>query len=310
MTTIPQQPQQSHRKAPGILRLLPETLPFYKYQYTIDKKTGRLPSSSRKRRQKQKQNDLNSAEQQPDTMGNTNDNVIPNAPLHNQNNSVDSKSGFTLFFFVDSTNRQSLLALPLVSRWFHHALSSSTTGDDISNYGDINNDENDIRAGRNNNNNNNNRIICIPNHPSPHEIDTHNSTINAANSSDPIVQASINSSTTSITGKCPTASMLSNTGFYHLPFLHSKRLPLLHLLGANRVPCVIVVSNTNGRIVTRLGWEAIEREMSVLEQWLLLVENKKECDGDDRGFESEAVKQWSVGNSGLPFWWHLLSWIV
>lgn len=238
----------SSQPAPGILRLLPETLPFYPYRENLD--TGRHRTNLHRRKQ-----------HYPDEEDNAVD-VDPNAPLHR------SSSGFTLFFFVDSTNRQSLIAIPLVSQWFHHTLSEST-------------------------------VICTPNHPVQRQISLRDAT------SDPIIQSSINSSITPAAKQ--HVSMLSNTGFYHLPFLHPKRLPLLHLLGATRVPCVIVVSNDTGRIVTRYGWEAIERE----------VRSKDKKDGDvgneigsNSCFQSHIVNEWMKGNSGLPFWWHLLSWIL
>jgi len=274
-------PQPPRRKAPGILRLLPETLPFYPFCQT----NGRVHSNPRKRKQKNADDDAERDYAR---------NINPNASLDQNNN--DNGAGFTLFFFVDATNRQSLTAIPMVSKWFHHALN---------NY-----DNNDESSG--------NRIICIPNHPSPREINLRNS------NSDPIVQASINSSaTTSVAKEQVVLSMLLNTGFYHLPFLHPKRLFLLHLLGATRVPSVIVVSNGNGRIVTRYGWEAINREGGMLEQWIESnwIENKKgdgdnEHDGQDEEggstshFESQVVTAWSDGKSGLPLWWHLLGWIL
>lgn len=229
-------------------------------------------------------------------------NMIPNAPLHYNliglNNSSTGAS-FTLFFFVDSTNRQSLSAIPIVSFWFRHAL--------------YNNDDID---------GNENRIICIPNHPSQYEINIRDS------SSDPTILAIINNSST-----VPSATrhsqmllhpMLLNTGFYHLPFHHPQRLPLLHLLNATRVPSVIVVHNSTGRIVTQYGWEAVEREYwGGLKQWAdcnkKWIENQNldahEENNDDVRclacrFESLVIKDWCMGRSGLPFHWHVLSWIL
>eukprot|EP00579_Thalassiosira_antarctica_P014112 CAMPEP_0201948778 /NCGR_PEP_ID=MMETSP0903-20130614/55639_1 /ASSEMBLY_ACC=CAM_ASM_000552 /TAXON_ID=420261 /ORGANISM="Thalassiosira antarctica, Strain CCMP982" /LENGTH=290 /DNA_ID=CAMNT_0048491973 /DNA_START=54 /DNA_END=922 /DNA_ORIENTATION=+ len=287
----PQQQQQSEqqpprRRAPGILRLLPETLPFYTYyEYLRNNKQRRLQTI--------KQQDLDVESVQLNATdadvadnneimriifkGDHQADMIPNAPLHwtcdEKKILLKKAAGFTLFFFVDSTNRQSLLAMPLVSQWFHHAL----------------NDDRDESSG--------NRVICIPNHPGPKEINLRNS------NSDPIIQATINSSITSA-AKQQILAMLINTGFYHLPFLHPTRLSLLHLLGATRVPCVIVVSNDTGRIVTRYGWEGIKREMGTLEQWIESnsIENKS-CYGDkldrvdtDEGstphFESQVVKEW------------------
>lgn len=269
MSGLRQPQMKQQRKAPGILRLLPETLPLYPFCQTDGR---RLHTNPRKK----KNIDVE------DVAGSGERNMIPNEPLR-MNNDV----GFTLFFLVDSTNRHSLLALPKVSNWCHHALNCD--GGESSG----------------------NRIICIPNHPSRKEISLRD--IN----SDPILQASINSSVvTSVVAKHQILSMLLGTGFYHLPFLHPKRLPLLHLLGANRVPSVIVVSNQTGRIVTRYGWEAIDREGGHLEQWIErnLIESKK--DSHDNGgcstshFESWIIKEWRSGKSGLPLWWYLLGWVL
>ena len=278
--------QLPQRKAPGILRLLPDTLPFYPYHQIDSSKHRQLHHGRRKRRGHDIENvkpDLAPGDSAGD--GSTDEagfDRVQHAPLEIATNTKGK--GFTLFFFVDSTNRQSLLAMPIVSKWFEHAL--------------------------NNNNQNENRLVCIPNQPSPHEINMRNS------NSDPIAQAAINSSTTSVS-KANVLSTLLNTGFYHLPFLHPKRLPLIHLLGATRVPCVIVVSNSTGRIISRYGWEAIERESSSLEEWTKNtgIGNKK-YDGEDRGdgstpyFESEVKDAWGNGQSGLPMWWHLLGWIL
>jgi len=286
-------PSQPRRRAPGLLRLLPETLPFYSYDSCQKQKNGcHLRTNSRRRRDSYQGRVPSNAE---DLADRDEINVIPIHPLQNikscGQNSTENGAEFTLFFFVDSTNRQSLLAMPKVSCWFHNVLE----------------DGRDESTG-------NNRVICIPNHPSPNEISFRDS------NSDPIIQASINSSVTSI-AKQQIMPMLRGSGFYHLPYLHARRLPLLHLLGATRVPSIIVVSNDTGRIVTRYGWEAIDRDGSKLDQWMdrIWIENKK-ADGDklsqEKGedftshFESLVVKEWSNGKSGLPFWWHLLSWII
>ena len=208
--------------------------------------------------------------------------TVPDAHLN-----LTAISGeFTLFFFADSTNRQSLLAIPIVSKWFHYSLHKKgitihKDGDDGISYGCSGN-----------------KIICVPNHPS---------TSSATEESSP---------------------MLHHTGFYQLPFHHSTRLPLLHMLGATRVPSLIVVRNDTGRIVTRYGWEAVEREGGagcLLENWLQSnhFENKKfdgelyndegECDDNEgtelKFFESQIVHAWRNGESGLPLWWRTLSWI-
>ena len=262
-----------HRILPGILRLLPETLPFYPYSQT----TGDPLRLLKKRGRKQEQEDGESTDHKTN---------ITNRPLQSISGDNDS-STYTLFFFVDSTNRQSLLAIPKVSQWFHHALDN---GEDEYN-------NNHHRSG--------NRVICIPNHTLPNEINLSNST------SDPIMQAAINSSLSSSVSK-QQMSMLLNSGFYHLPFIHPKRVPLLHMLGANRVPSIIVVSNKTGRIITRYGWEAIERECTKLEEYIKSewTGNKKDTHEDTTTFESHVVNDWSEGKSGLPLWWRLLSWIM
>jgi len=259
--------QLQTRRAPGLLRALPETLPFYPYYRTNSK-----PLRLNKKAKKQKDIDAE--------LNDGSDIFIANKPLHSAN-----ELGFTLFFFVDSTNRQSLQhAIPKVSRWFHYVL-------------------NDYCGGSDSRRNNTSRVICIPNNSSPHEIDM------SSNTSDPIMQANINSSLTSSVSKQQQGmSMLEKTGFYHLPFLHPKRLALLHLLGANRVPSIIVVSDETGRIITRYGWEAIEREISTLDQYIERVENKKDIDEDF--FLSQVVQAWFEGKSGLPLWWTLFGWIM
>ena len=48
------------------------------------------------------------------------------------------------------------------------------------------------------------------------------------------------------------------TGFYHLPWDHSNRSALLHLLAVTRIPTLVVVSNHDGRRITDRGIAAIE----------------------------------------------------
>ena len=190
------------RKAPGILRLLPECLPFYPYKTAQNKHQWRC----RQRRSLDK------------TMlslvnGDYQAGVIPNAPLRRACDDealLRLNGGFTLFFLVDSTNRQSLSALPIVSQWCHHAL----------------------------NHGGNDTCVCIPNHP---VTANENDLCHFSDSNLP-------------TAKEQVSHMLSNTGFYHLHFSHPKRIFLLKILGVTRVPCVVVVSNADGRIVTRYGW--------------------------------------------------------
>lgn len=259
--------QPTSRRSPGILRLLPETLPFYPYHETDNK-----PLRIYKKKTEKRDDESGSNHHVCD--------MLPSKPLHMVNTTDDSSSSFTLFFFVDSTNRQSLMAVPKVSKWF----------DCVSNIGQ------------------DSRVICIPNYPSPHEIKVGDS------SSDPIIQANINSSITkSVTRQQQVIPMMLNTGFYLLPFIHPKRLPLIHMLGATRVPSVVVVSNDSGRIITRYGWEAIEKESKWIESnW---IDNKKDREGEEHSsrsteFESQVVKDWGNGKSGLPLWWHLLGWIM
>jgi hypothetical protein len=85
---------------------------------------------------------------------NDNDNggFIPNQQL-NQSRIVN---GFTLFFFVDATNIQSLNAISKVSYWFHVVLSNRQQ--EVGNEG---------RVGTTNNS----RVICITNHPSVEELE-------------------------------------------------------------------------------------------------------------------------------------------
>ena len=48
------------------------------------------------------------------------------------------------------------------------------------------------------------------------------------------------------------------TGFYLLPWDHSNRSALLHLLAVTRIPTLVVVSNHDGRRITDSGIAAIE----------------------------------------------------
>jgi len=190
--------------------------------------------------------------------------VIPNAPLRRACDDealLRLNGGFTLFFLVDSTNRQSLSALPIVSQWCHHAL----------------------------NHGGNDTCVCIPNHPV------------TANEND---LCHLSSDSNLPTAKEQVSHMMSNTGFYHLHFSHPKRIFLLKILCVTRVPCVVVVSNADGRIVTRYGWEAIEREMDDERV------RAKIDDGSAPPFESRVIKEWKNGKSGLPLWWHLLGWLL
>lgn len=281
-------------RPPGILTVLPETLTYYPYR--DDDGGGR--QYLHKKRGRKRQNDSEQIIAIEEFGCQTE--LIPDKSLGliSADKAINNKSGFTLFFFCDSNNRQSLNSIPIISKWCYYALNC---GDSDTSNGSGNRKSSDTS-----------RVICIPNQPSPHEINVHNSTI------DPISQASINAtSTTGSATKGHVLSILKGTGFYHLPFLHKSRLPLLHLLGATRVPSVIVVSNATGRIVTRYGWEAIEREGGpggLLERWIdtSIVANKKGDDGNVESafFESNVASEWKLGKSGLPLWWHIVSFIL
>ncbi|KAL7464883.1 hypothetical protein ACHAXS_005213 [Conticribra weissflogii] len=255
------------RRAPGILALLPETLPYYPYHQDIANSGEKFIYRRRWRsvaRQNERTNEEGTGHGQSECGFEASLNIFP------RENSPKKGGGggdFTLFFFVDFTNRQSLLAIPMMSKWFHHAL----------NY-------NEHCVG--------NRIICIPNHP--------------ATSAEQILP------------------FLRHSGFFHLPFYHSSRLPLLHMLNATRVPSLIVLRNDCGRIVTQYGWEAVEREAGsggLLNEWIerILLRSEEYKKNDqvferDEGiefevFESRVTDAWRNGESGLPLWWHALSWI-
>ena len=238
-----------------------------------------------------------------DNNDSNNGGYIPNQQLTTQscNNNVD---GFTLFFFVDATNIQSLNAITKVSTWFHVVFNRQQEGDDE-------------RVGTTNDS----RVICITNHPSVGEIEDNN--IIDQEEDTMTIRHNIHTSSTVIPSCC-CCPMLINSGFFHIPFHNNKRQALLHLLGVTRVPTIVVVNNNDGRIVTRYGWEAIEREYHILENWIVECDlisgrNKKDDDDDDgcsgrdgevRRFESNVVLEWVKGNSGLPLSWHLLSWII
>ena len=120
-----------------------------------------------------------------------------------------------------------------------------------------------------------NRVNCIPNHPvSSHDI-----------------------------------PILSNTGFYELPFEHASCSALLHLWNATRVPSIIIVRNSNRMVIAHCGWEAIEREGvdgGVLDQWIDsdALEAKKggnERNNDSkksliirRRYDCQVVNKWKV----------------
>ncbi len=291
------QPEQTKpRRPPGILTVLPEVLTYYSY---MDDGVGGRQYLPKRRGRLKRQNDSEQIIAIEEFGCQTEIEPDKSLGLISADKNINDKSGFTLFFFCDSNNRQSLNSIPIISKWCHYALNCGGSNTNNGNGDGILSDTS--------------RVICIPNQPSPHEINVRDSTI------DSISQASINA--TSTTGSAAKGghvlSILKGTGFYHLPFLHKSRLPLLHLLGATRVPSVIVVSNATGRIVTRYGWEAIEREGGpggLLERWIdtSFVANKKGDDGNDEPscFASNVVSEWKLGRSGLPLWWHIVSFIL
>ena len=299
------------RLPPGMLRILPETLPFYPYYCQASSPSQEKyilnPRKQKKKHLVEKYWTPPLHEDENALSNNSHGNniggkcrvMIPNMPLQQNNTSTiptnnnnDKAVSFTLFFFADSTNRHSLSAIPAVSSWFQHAFYRSTN-DDTGNITE-------------------NRVICIPNHPLPSES---NVVHDPSSSSDPTIHATIHSATeTKSSQMIMLHPMLIHTGFYHLPFHHPKRLPLIRLLNATRVPSIIVVDNGSGRIVTQYGLEAVEREY--------LGKLKQGIDNDNIGwdgnqnptdnhyFESKVVDDWRKGKSGLPLHWHLLSWIL
>jgi hypothetical protein len=166
---------------------------------------------------------------------NDNGGFIPNQQL-NQSCIVN---GFTLFLFVDATNIQSLNAISKASYWFHVVFSNRqhegnkgrvvTTNDSI--------------------------VICITNHPSVEELEE-----DIIGQEEDVTIRHIHTSSKAV----PSCPLLTNSGFFHITFHHDKRQALLHLLGVTRVPTIVVVNNVDGWIVTRYGWEAIDREYDTL----------------------------------------------
>ena len=244
-------------KMRGILTALPCSLPFH--PYNDDYPSHRISHNKYKYQRRRAEE----VRHHNDPEGAT-DNFITDEPIYPSNTDDDS---FTLFLFVDGANRQSLLAISVVSKWFQYALK---------NRGDIDGSSRQ----QNSKSHSGSRVICIPNH----------STENNRNS-----------------------SMLHNTGFYELPFDHASRLTLLHLMNATRVPSIVVVRNNTGRIITHLGWEAIEREGmdgGPLDVWIKrnAFDVKKGMELlDYNDFDSRVVGEWRKGRSGLPCWWHVLS---
>ncbi|KAL7480107.1 hypothetical protein ACHAW6_005818 [Cyclotella cf. meneghiniana] len=282
---------QNLRKLPGILAALPKSLPFH--PYPLDYRSLKRYQHIYKRRSRRcgvvdvdHDGDLKEGQRTEtgifvDVSKTVNDEVefISDFPLAHITSELRSGDTFTLFLFADYTNRQSLIAISVVSKWFHYALKTECRSQIESTHSG-------------------NRVICIPNHPT--QIDA--------------------------VGSSRKASILKRSGFYELPFHHPLRFTLIRLLNATRVPSVIVVANCNGKIVTHYGWEAIDSEGSdgrCLDQWLhrQCLESKRHHDSRckdpesdntlcDSNFDSQVVNEWKKGRSGLPCWWHLLSWLI
>lgn len=294
-------------KSAGLLRLLPDNLPFYPYHNNGRRHSNNVNNTRRRQRRKKKLHERDDEIGLVETIiidDNDNGGCIPNQQL-NQSRIV---IGFTLFFFVDATNIQSLNAISKVSYWFRVVFSNRQQGGNE-------------RVGTTNDS----RVICITNYPSVEDMEEDI----IGHEEDTVTICHIHTSSKAI-ARCP---LLTNSGFFHLPFHHDKRQALLHLLGVTRAPSIVVVNNNDGRIVTRYGWEAIDREFDTLTNWVdcNLITCKKHDDDDDGGcekdseavavgslshsstelrFDSNVVLEWEKGNSGLPLSWHLLSWII
>lgn len=105
---------------------------------------------------------------------------------------------------------------------------------------------------------------------------------------------------------------LRGTGFFHLPITQKHRATLVRVLNATCAPSVIVVNNSNGRIASKWGWEAICRERKSIETWSLnrrIIEKEKAAYNSD-GFSSKLLVEWQEGRSGLPCWWWLWMWFL
>jgi hypothetical protein len=261
-------------KFPGILAALPKSLPFYPYYDDCSGRNRRHQQTHRRRGKKHGPGDNQDDDIEAGIQQESKNEVdsISDTPIYQTSADIRDGDTFTLFFFIDCTNRQSLLAVSVVSKWFQYSLNGRNKGDSDSEY-----------------NQSDNRVICVPNHPTQ----SHN------------------------------ASMLLNSGFYELPFHHSSRFTLIHLLNVSRVPSIIVVKNNTGRIISSLGWEAIEREGrdgGILDQAIErnALGSKKNCnDCKDHGtsidssiFDSQVVNEWKKGRSGLPCWWYLCSCVL
>ena len=123
------QAEQATRRPPGILAVLKETLTYYPYRNSDGKRQQHVHKRRGGKRQSE-QNIITIEEFGCRTE------LIPDKPLGliNADNTIN-KNGFSLFFFVDSNNRQSLKAIPIVSKWCNYALNCSDS-DDINNSDD------------------------------------------------------------------------------------------------------------------------------------------------------------------------------
>lgn len=123
-----------------------------------------------------------------------------------------AQSDFTLFFFAESTCRNSLRVGPMVAEFVRR---------DISN--------NDGKGSTHPC-----QVICIPNDEDSRGVDT----------------------------------LCTGMGFFHMPIRHPNRRACITLLSVSRVPTVVVVNNSTGRVVTDRGLEAIEQNpLGAVEAW-------------------------------------------
>eukprot|EP00804_Cyclotella_cryptica_P026900 CCRYP_019605-RA/>CCRYP_019605-RA protein AED:0.00 eAED:0.00 QI:218/1/1/1/0/0/2/187/249 len=154
--------QRNLHRLPGILAALPKSLPFHPYH--VDYRRHRRNQHISKRRSRRcKLVDVEHYEDLEEGLhkeadvfvhdssaANTEVDFIPDAPLDQSTAEFRDGHTFTLFFFVDYTNKQSLSAISVVRKWFQYALKTNGKSQNKS-----------ARSG--------NRVICIPNHPT--EVD-------------------------------------------------------------------------------------------------------------------------------------------
>lgn len=135
-----QQNQQQRRlcRLPGVLAALPESLPFHPFCDDYHRRNHKMYRHRRRGAHEADQYNHAEAGAQNEAQ------LITDAPICNSVTSFNCRDSFTLFFFVDCTNRQSMLAMSIVSKWFHHSL-------------------NEKKATQDKHNASGNRVICVPN---------------------------------------------------------------------------------------------------------------------------------------------------